>query len=99
VDRTLPEPLDSLLVDRRHTTPELTALRDRSTGPVALPGDAAYDELVPPWNRAVELRPRLAVGARTADDVVEAVRYARRHGDRWPAPTAWPPTGSPPSRS
>lgn len=60
--------------------PDVEALRARTAGTVAVPGDASYDQLVTPWNLAVEVRPRLVVAARTAQDVVETVRYARAHG-------------------
>jgi FAD/FMN-containing dehydrogenase len=50
-----------------------------TTGTVALPGDAAYDALVSPWNVAVSVRPAAVIAAETALDVVEAVRFANRH--------------------
>lgn len=52
----------------------------RTTGPVAVPGDERYDALVSPWNIAVPVRPAAVVAAQTADDVVEAVRFAIEHG-------------------
>ncbi len=58
----------------------LDALRARVQGTVAQPGDPGYDAIVSPWNLAIAVRPALAVAARTAQDVVEAVRYAARHG-------------------
>lgn len=51
-----------------------------TTGIVAVPGDEAYDALVSPWNVAIPVRPAAALAARTAQDVVEAVRFAARHG-------------------
>jgi hypothetical protein len=54
----------------------------RTTGTVAVPGDPAYDGIVSPWNVAVPVRPAVAVAAETAEDVVEAVRFAARHGMR-----------------
>ena len=54
----------------------------RTTGTVAVPGDGAYDALVSPWNVAVPVRPAAVLAARTAQDVVEAVRFAARHGLR-----------------
>lgn len=61
------------------TTPfsELDAL---TTGTVAIEGDADYEALVSPWNLAVPIRPAAVLAARTAQDVVEAVRFANRHG-------------------
>ena len=52
----------------------------RSSGTVAVPGDGEYDELVSPWNVAIPVRPAAVLAARTAQDVVEAVRFAARHG-------------------
>jgi hypothetical protein len=54
----------------------------RTTGTVAVPGDAEYDALVSPWNVAVPVRPAAVLATRTAQDVVEAVRFAARHGMR-----------------
>lgn len=59
--------------------PELDA---RTTGIVAVPGDEVYDALVSPWNLAIPVRPTAVLAARTAQDVVEAVRFAARHGMR-----------------
>ncbi len=55
---------------------ELDAL---TAGTVAVPGDEAYDALVSPWNLAIPVRPAAVVAAQTAQDVVEAVRFAARH--------------------
>ena len=56
---------------------------DASTiGTVAVPGDEAYDALVSPWNVAIPVRPLAVLAARTAQDVVEAVRFASRNGLR-----------------
>ncbi|MFC4783974.1 FAD-binding oxidoreductase [Nocardioides sp. MAHUQ-72] len=54
----------------------------RTTGLVAVPGDGAYDALVSPWNVAIPVRPAAVLAARSAQDVVEAVRFAGRHGLR-----------------
>ena len=51
----------------------------RTTGTVAVPGDDAYAGLVSPWNVAIPVQPVAVVAARTAQDVVEAVRFAARH--------------------
>lgn len=56
---------------------ELDALTD---GTLAIPGDSVYDALVSPWNLAVPVQPAAVLAARTAQDVVEAVRFASRHG-------------------
>lgn len=52
----------------------------RTAGVVAVPGDASYDALVSPWNVAIPVRPAAVLAAQTAADVVEAVRFAIRHG-------------------
>ena len=56
------------------------SLRDRLTGSVHTPGDPRYDALVSPWNLAVPMQPAAVVDARTAQDVVEAVRFAGANG-------------------
>ena len=53
-----------------------------TAGTVALPDDAAYDALVSPWNLAIPVRPAAVLAAETAQDVVEAVLFANRHGLR-----------------
>ena len=53
-----------------------------TAGTVAVPGDAAYDALVSPWNVAIPVRPVAVLAAETAQDVVEAVNFANRHGLR-----------------
>jgi FAD/FMN-containing dehydrogenase len=53
-----------------------------TTGPVAVPGDEEYDALVSPWNVAIPVRPVAVLAAQSAQDVVEAVRFAGRHGLR-----------------
>ena len=68
------------------TLPDTTATDDAfveldacTTGTVALPGEAAYDAIVSPWNLAISVRPAAVLAAETAQDVVEAVRFANRH--------------------
>ena len=51
-----------------------------TTGTVAVQGSEEYDALVSPWNLAVPVRPAAVLAARTPQDVVEAVRFAARHG-------------------
>jgi FAD/FMN-containing dehydrogenase len=58
---------------------ELDAL---TIGTVAVPGDQAYDALVSPWNLAVPVRPAAVLAAFDAQDVVDAVQFAARHGLR-----------------
>jgi FAD/FMN-containing dehydrogenase len=58
----------------------LDELRARVSGVVAERHEPAYQELVTPWNLAVEMRPAAVVVVRSAADVVETVAFARRHG-------------------
>ena len=58
---------------------ELDAL---TIGTVAVPGDKAYDALTSPWNLAIPVRPAAVLAAFDAQDVVEAVAFAGRHGIR-----------------
>ena len=51
-----------------------------STLPVVAPSDPDHAADVAGYNRIVTHRPRLVVGARTASDVVAAVRYAADAG-------------------
>ena len=58
----------------------LDQLRSRLSGGVYEPTDHEYESLVTPWNLAVPMRPAAVVQARTAADVVQAVRFAGAHG-------------------
>jgi hypothetical protein len=69
----------TLLTDPLTTIP-FDQLDARTSGPLAVRGDDAYEALVSPWNLAVEVRPAAVLAARTAQDVVEAVRFAADHG-------------------
>lgn len=66
-------------ISTAHDVPfaELDAL---TIGTVAVPGDSKYDALVSPWNLAVPVRPAAVLAAHDAQDVVEAVQFAARHG-------------------
>lgn len=55
-------------------------LRARTVGTVVVAGEPDYEALVTPWNLAIEVRPDVVVAATTAQDVVEAIRFARAHG-------------------
>ena len=68
------QPLTSL------SAPSFDELDARTTGPVVVRGEPAYDELVTPWNLAVAVEPAAVIAAADARDVVEAVRFAARHG-------------------
>lgn len=58
----------------------MSELRGRLSGQVCTDGDPDYPELATPWNLAVQARPFAVVEAADADDVVEAVRFARGAG-------------------
>ena len=65
------------------TTSEATtfsSLRSRFRGALLRPGEEGYDEARRVWNGAVDRRPALIARCAGADDVVTAVRYARRKG-------------------
>src|ERR1043165_5429222 len=55
-------------------------LSSRVAGPVLQPGQPGYDDEVAGFNAAVVHRPELVVGASSAADVVQAVRFARARG-------------------
>src|ERR687894_2966315 len=52
-------------------------LRTRFRGLLLRPGEAGYDEARRVWNGAIDRRPALVARCADADDVVEAVRFAR----------------------
>lgn len=54
-------------------------LRARLAGEAILPDDATYDEARSIWNSMHDRRPALIVRPRRTEDVVEAVKFARRH--------------------
>ncbi|MFE7785048.1 FAD-binding oxidoreductase [Streptomyces nigrescens] len=58
----------------------LAALVDRVRGPVLVPGDDGYDAERSGFQLARQHRPAVIVGARGAEDVVAAVRFARDQG-------------------
>jgi len=58
---------------------ELSAL---ISGTVLEPGQSGYDQEVAGFNAAVVHRPQVVVGARSQEDVVQAVRFARARGLR-----------------
>jgi FAD/FMN-containing dehydrogenase len=61
---------------------DLEALRAAVAGQVFVPGQVGYDQARQAWNLAVDERPRIVVEARSAADVVQAVRFARAHAMR-----------------
>ena len=54
-------------------------LRRQVAGPVFEPGDAGYDLEISAWNLITTHRPPIVVGARCAEDVAAAVRFALQH--------------------
>ena len=52
-------------------------LRGRFRGALLRPGEEGYEEARRVWNGAIDRRPALIARAAGADDVVEAVRFAR----------------------
>ena len=59
---------------------EFAPLRQRVAGDVVTPGDASWDQARAAWNLAADQRPAAVVIARSADDIVEVVRFARQNG-------------------
>jgi FAD/FMN-containing dehydrogenase len=55
-------------------------LRGRFRGALLRPGEEGYDEARRIWNGAIDRRPALVARCAGADDVVEAVRFARERG-------------------
>jgi len=60
----------------------IDALRARIAGDLVVPGDAKWDDARRAWNLAVDQRPVAVALPESADDVVEIVGFARRHGLR-----------------
>jgi len=55
-------------------------LRGSFRGALLRPGEEGYDEARRIWNGAIDRRPALVARCAGADDVAEAVRFARGHG-------------------
>jgi len=47
---------------------------------VLLPGEDGYDQARTVWNAMIDRRPAAVARARTTEDVVAAVNFAREHG-------------------
>jgi len=58
---------------------EIARLRTRFRGALLRPGEEGYDETRRVWNGAIDRRPALIARCAGADDVVQAVRFAREH--------------------
>jgi FAD/FMN-containing dehydrogenase len=59
---------------------EVAELRSRVEGPVLTPGDEGFGDEVLAWIRNFTHTPDVAVGATSAADVVEAVKFAKTNG-------------------
>src|SRR3712207_5330264 len=57
--------------------PLVETLRGRFRGALLRPGEEGYDETRRVWNGAIDRRPALIARCAGADDVIEAVRFAR----------------------
>ncbi len=57
----------------------VNGLRTRFRGALLRPGEEGYDEARRIWNGAIDRRPALIARCAGADDVAEAVRFAREH--------------------
>jgi hypothetical protein len=64
---------------RPHADAALPRLRAAVGGAVLVPGDRGYDGARTAWNPLVDQFPAVIVLPERADDVVEAVRFARAH--------------------
>lgn len=60
-------------------TVAVNGLRGRFRGALLRPGEEGYDEARRIWNGAIDRRPALVARCAGADDVAEAVRFAREH--------------------
>jgi FAD/FMN-containing dehydrogenase len=61
----------------KSTAPPMDQLRRNLRGDLVQPGDPAYEEARKVWNGAIDKRPTAIVYCANADDVVQAVNFAR----------------------
>src|SRR5436190_1689908 len=66
-----------LVTDMKLNGKSAETLRGRFRGALLSPGEEGYDEARRVWNGAIDRRPALIARCAGADDVVEAVRFAR----------------------
>ena len=67
----------STTVHARLDAKHVTRLRSRFRGALLQPGEEGYDEARRVWNGAIDRRPAMIARCAGADDVVEAVAFAR----------------------
>lgn len=58
---------------------EIDEFKRHFRGNVLLPGDRGYDDVRQIWNAMIDRRPALIARCASAEDVVQAVKFARRH--------------------
>ena len=63
----------------RFTVATAENLRARLSGRLLFPNDPGYDALRRVWNGRIDRRPALIVRCANADDIAEAIRFARDH--------------------
>ena len=56
------------------------AVRNSLRGSMLTPGETGYDEARAVWNAMIDKRPGLICRCAGAGDVIQAVRFARKHG-------------------
>src|SRR5215210_6799450 len=74
-DQALLTDLETVGID----VPEIEKLRACFRGALLRPGEEGYDQARRIWNGAIDRRPAIIARCAGADDVVEAVRFAREH--------------------
>ncbi len=76
----IPRQTDTLSGRSHFPGAAIEQLRQRLQGEVVLPADTGYDQARAVWNGAIDKRPAAIVFCAGADDVVQAVTYARSQG-------------------
>ena len=57
---------------------EINELKSHFRGDLFLPNDVGYDEVRQIWNAMIDRRPALVARCTSSEDVVQAVRFARK---------------------